>query len=189
MNIKHLMLTLALGAFSASASYAGSTGYKTGMYVGGSAGQASYDEACDGISNCDDEDTGWKLFWGEQVNQNFAVELDYVNLGEASGKVSGNEISAEAHGVTLSGIGLYPVTDQFGVFGRFGGMLYDVDVKGPSKSESNQGGTFTYGIGVQYNFFESFGVRAEWEMFKGLEADNNEDDDISLLSIGAVFWF
>ena len=59
---------------------------ESGFYIAGSIGQSEVDFCgifASTISS-DDKDTAWKFFGGCQVNRNFAFELGYTNLGEAS---------------------------------------------------------------------------------------------------------
>lgn len=189
MNISRFMVITVLAGSFATSSHAGNGGYVDGGYLGASIGQAEYDDTCNALFSCDDDDTGWKLFVGRQINKNFGLELDYVNLGEASAKLGGIKLTTEAQGVTFSGIGSIPVGNQWSVFAKAGLMYYDAEAKALGFSKDNKDFTYTYGVGGQYNINKSFGIRAEWQMYKDLEAVDNEEFDASLLSIGGVFWF
>ena len=84
------------------------------FYAGASAGQATID-ACDGVANCDDEDTSWKVFGGWELNPNLAFEAGFVDFGVSD---DGTDL--------LYGIGAqYMFTNQFGIVGEW--EWYDIE--------------------------------------------------------------
>src|SRR5437870_8660702 len=68
------------------------------FYVGASIGQSKFKNGCSG---CDDKDTAWRLLAGYQFHPNFAAELGYHKLGEASGSGA----TAKATAWELVGLG------------------------------------------------------------------------------------
>ena len=145
-----------------------------GWYVGGSLGQSDFKEL-------DDEDTAWKIFGGYEINRNFAVELGYTNLGE----VSRPGASVEATAWELVGVGSFPVADRFSIYGKLGGYRAETEARllGLSRDESNNG--ITYGVGAQYDFTRTVGVRAEWQRYADVGDDNvGGEGDIDVLSVG-----
>ena len=154
---------------------------QNGVYAGASIGQATID-ACDGVANCDDEDTSWKIFGGWEFNRNIALEAAWVDLGEISGSIGGSAVSAEVDGWTLAGKGILPLTEQFAVFGKFGMIMWDVEGGGAASGIDDDGTDLIYGLGAQYMFSDRFGIVGEWEWY-------DIDDDVDLFSIGALFKF
>jgi OmpA-OmpF porin, OOP family len=152
-----------------------------GFYGGASIGQATID-ACDGVTNCDDEDTGWKVFGGWELNPNVAFEAGFVDFGEISGSIGGTSVSAEADGWTLAAKGTWPVNEQFGVFGKFGAIMWDVEGGGAADGVSDDGTDLLYGLGAQYMFTDQFGLVGEWEWY-------DIDSDVDLFSVGLLFKF
>lgn len=154
---------------------------ESGFYGGAGIGQATID-ACDGVTNCDDEDTSWKVFGGWEMNSNIAFEAGWVDFGEVSGTVAGSAVSAEADGWTLAAKGILPVNEQFGVFGKFGTIIWDVEGSGAASDFDDDGTDLMYGLGGQYMFTDQLGIVGEWEWY-------DIDSDIDLFSIGALFKF
>ncbi|HEX2198852.1 MAG TPA: outer membrane beta-barrel protein, partial [Burkholderiales bacterium] len=165
-----------------------------GVYVGGSIGQAQVDGFCDSepgftVTSCDDKDTGWKLFLGYRVNRNFAVEASYMNAGEFGGTVSTifgtASVKADATAWGAAALGIFPVSEQFELFGKLGFVRgesdADVVLGGTRVTVGDSGTELAYGLGAVYNINRHFGIRAEWE--------NINDADISLLSIGIQYKF
>ena len=154
----------------------------------------------------DNTDTGWKIFIGNQFNKNAAVEFGYVDLGKitfsASGNVLGTPVSlsgdGKAKGLNLALVGSLPVTNEFAVLGRIGLFRWDADLSvsgniggfSGAGSDSASGTDLTFGVGAQYDFTKSAGVRVEWERFKDVGDDSTTgQSDIDLLSLSLIFRF
>ena len=176
MNIMKL-----IGAILLTLGMTGTALAQNGFYAGASIGQATID-ACDGFTDCDDEDTGWKILGGWEFNRNIALEAAFVDFGEVSGSIGGSAVSAETDGWTLAGKGMLPLTEQFGVFGKFGMIMWDAEGGGAASGIDDDGTDLIYGLGAQYMFTERFGIVGEWEWY-------DIDDDVDLFSIGALYKF
>lgn len=186
----------------------------SGWYVGGNVGQsrAKIDDAriTSGLlgggftttsMTDDNRDTGYKLFGGYQFNDYFAVEGGYVNLGSfgftsttvPAGSLHGN---IKLEGVNLDLVGILPITQRFSAFGRVGAFyadakdnftgagLVNVTTPNPSKSDVN----YKAGLGLQYAFTDSVGMRLEAERYRVNDAVGNKGD-IDLFSVGLVYRF
>lgn len=167
-----------------------------GFYIGGSAGKSDFDDnnaIPDLISSgsVDGSDTGLKIFGGYQFNQNFGVELAWVELGEAgySGTFFGAPVTGgtvETWGLNVSAVGTLPLGSGFALFGKVGLFAWEAeasDVTGGLPFSGQDDGTdISLGIGVSYDFTRNSSVRAEWERFKAV-------GDIDLLSVGVSYRF
>lgn len=151
-------------------------------------------------------DTGYKIFAGYRFNQNFAVEGGWTDFGKFSvsrsfsapaGSVSA---SIKASGVHVDAVGIWPLQNNFSLFGKVGGIYTETKTSlatsggvafvagtntNPKKSELN----LKYGLGAQYDFTQSIGVRAEWERARKVGDSSTGEADIDLLSIGLVYRF
>jgi len=149
----------------------------------------------------DDRDTGYKLFGGYKVNKNFALEGGYFDLGRfgftattvPAGTLNGN---IKLKGLNLDAVGILPINAKFSAFGRVG-MNYAeandsfsgtgavrVTNTNPSKTELN----YKLGLGIQYDFTEAFGMRAEAERYRINDAVGNKGD-VDLFSLGLIYRF
>ena len=173
--------TKLIGAILLTLGITGTALAQNGFYAGASIGQATID-ACDGVRNCDDEDTSWKVFGGWELNQNIAFEAAYVDFGEVSGSIDGSSVSAEVDGWSLAAKGMLPLNEQFGVFGKVGMIMWDVEGGGAASGFDDDGTDLMFGIGAQYMFTDQFGIVGEWEWY-------DMDDDVDLFSIGALIKF
>lgn len=155
----------------------------------------------------DNRGTGYKLFGGYQVNKNFALEAGYFNLGQfgytattvspaLAGTLSGK---IKLQGLNLDAVGMLPLGNEkkFSAFGRLGfhyaqakdnfsstGAIPAPTNLNPSKSEFN----YKAGLGLQYDFTESLGLRLEAERYRIDDAINNKGD-INMYSVGLVYRF
>lgn len=157
-----------------------------GWYAGGSLGQSKAKDAdCTGFISCDDKDSAWKIFGGYEINRNFAVELGYTNLGEfkASGPGVGTE-SIESTAWELVGVGQIPIADRFSLYGKLGGYRAETEGRAGALSadESNTG--LTFGVGAQYDFTRTVGVRAEWQRYNDVGGGRISETDLDVLSVG-----
>jgi len=149
----------------------------------------------------DDRDSGYKIFGGYRFNRNFALEGGYFDLGKfgftattvPAGTLNGN---IKLRGLNLDAVGILPITGKFSAFGRIGlnyaeardtfagtGFV-NVLNPNPSKRDTN----YKFGLGVQYDFTQSFGMRVEAERYRIDDAVGNKGD-IDLVSVGLVYRF
>ncbi len=131
-------------------------------------GQSSYSDGCEVVvGDCDDKDTAFRIGAGVEFAPMYAVELTYLNHGEATDNlsevVSGvnafDNYSIEAETFALQVGATVNVAPQFNVYGKAGVAL--------TKAE----GVNSYGIvnGIQF-------------------ADRTDDDTTgAILSIGAQY--
>jgi OOP family OmpA-OmpF porin len=174
----------------------------TSLYLGGAVGASHFRTSCDGVSvSCDDKDTGWKLFAGYQFAPNFAVEAGYTDLGKvtANGVVSGVAVNAEgkARGFELAALALFPVWDQFSIYGKLGVFRAKTDVSATGTvpgfrrtiASSDHSTDLTFGAGVKYAFTPNIGARLEWQRYQKVGGDNTGTENIDLWSLGLLYNF
>jgi len=152
-----------------------------------------------------DRDTAFKLLGGYKFNKNFAVEGGYFDLGQFSytattippalaGTLSGN---ARISGLNIDAVGFLPITEKFSAFARLGlnyaqvkdsfsstGSVATPSDPSPSKDSAN----YKFGLGVQYDFTESLGMRVEAERYRIDDAIGNKGD-VDMYSLGLVYRF
>lgn len=202
---------IALASMSASTSFAqDSAYYYGGLSIGQS--QAKIDEQ--GITSSllaaglattsmskDESDTAYKLFGGYQFNRNFAIEAGYFDLGSfgytanttPAGTLNGR---IKIQGLNLDLVGTLPISERLSVIGRIGAQAarsrdtfsatgaVGLANANPRKNDVN----FKLGLGLQYEFSESFLVRAEAERYRINDAIGNIGD-VNLYSVSLVFPF
>ncbi|HEY1773261.1 MAG TPA: outer membrane beta-barrel protein [Gammaproteobacteria bacterium] len=120
-----------------------------------------------------DNPSAFGLGLGYHFNPNFALEVNYIDLGDA---VAHAYIYApqqfdirehlDASGADVDAVGLIPLTERVSLFGKLGLFSYHLDDSidsdvptGPQPSDAN-GTTWDAGIGVEIHFIRSLGMRA-----------------------------
>lgn len=213
MKLARAVGTLGLAALAAVASpfaVAGDLGWYGGINIGQS--RANIDEARItgsllgggfATTSIDDEDhgTGFKLIGGYKFNRNFALEGGYFNPGRfgfaqttvPAGTLSGN---VQLRGLNLDAIGVLPITQKFSAFGRAGLNYADsrdyvtgtglVNVFNPNSSRRDT--NYKLGLGLQYDFTRSLGMRFEAERYRISDAVGSKGD-IDLFSVGLIYRF
>jgi len=149
----------------------------------------------------DERDIGYKLFIGKQLNRNFAVEASFFDLGEftfntttAQGGRLGGTIGYK--GLALDMIGMMPLTERFGAYGRLGAAYTKSshDFAGDALAQRQLGKfdgsdkklSARFGLGLEYKFSEALALRAEVERTKvtdRIRANGNGD----LYSLALVY--
>jgi hypothetical protein len=153
-----------------------------GWYVGASSGKVENRNWCDvSPAACDDKDSGWKIFAGNQLNRFVGYEFGYTDLGQ----LTNTGITAEADGIVVSLVGMIPVGEMFSIAARVGAFRWNSDVNSttPSLSRSRDGTNMTLGVGAKIPLGKRIDVRVEWERY------DVDDDDYSLISAGIAFNF
>lgn len=135
----------------------------------------------------DDKDNGWKVFGGSKINPNFAVELAFVDLGEFKGNGGGVTLAVEPTGFNVAAVGIAPVGQATSVFGKLGLFNWDADVAGSGPAGnvlvSESGTDVSFGLGIQFDFTKSTGLRVEWERF------DLDGSAVDFLSLGVLLAF
>lgn len=192
--MKTIYLAAALAsALSVSApAQAGFFDFTLAPFVGASIGQSTID-ICPAGASCDDTDTAWKIFGGLEVNEYLSMEVGYADLGEAKFSDATSSATAEVNGMTLAMVGTFAVSPSFTLIGRGGMNILNLEVDAIDRVASNDGDTdvaWSLGVGAQYNFTESVGLRVEYERFFDVgDEDTTGEADVDLISAGIVFKF
>ena len=156
----------------------------------------------------DDRDNGYKLFAGYQLNDNFALEFGYFDLGQFGFRAIRDQVGAsqaqdgalkartKIKGFNLDLVGAIPITDKFSAFGRVGAHYNEakdrfqgsdnVIVTDRHRREHDFNGK--WGGGLQYDFTQKFGMRLEAERYAINDVIGN-NGKVSMFSLGALYRF
>lgn len=194
MRNMHFAVAVASALALSTPATAGFFDFTLAPYLGASAGQATSDISCPAGTNCDDSDLAWKIYGGLEMNEYISMEVGYVDLGEVgySGAKTGTR---ETNGMAIQLVGTYALNPSFTLIGRGGMNILNTEVNGTiaGTANGNTGDTdvgWSLGLGAQYNFTKSVGVRMEWERYFELgDPDSTKEADIDLVSAGVVYKF
>jgi opacity protein-like surface antigen len=221
---------LALATFAALCAAQPAVAGDTGFYVGADIGQISADIdkgdldslvndalefeglTLEGSSDLDDSDMTYGLTVGYKFMPYFAVEGQYLDLGEAKYTVGGEifegpeflgtadvSTSINSSGFALSVLGILPIQEVWEVYARLGMYFGDTEADLSaaadgdivlSGSESKSEEEFFYGIGGGYTFNETWNVRVEYTIFPDIgDKDLTGEADVDRLVIGVNYMF
>lgn len=148
-----------------------------------------------------DTNTGYKVFGGYQINQNFAVEGGYFDLGKfgytasttPAGTLSGN---MRVTGLNLDLVGTLPLSERFSAFGRVGvnyartrDNFSSTGAVGVINANPSANGTnYKLGVGLQYALSDAWSVRGELERYRVKDGIGNRGH-VDMASVGLVYRF
>jgi OOP family OmpA-OmpF porin len=192
MKKQFLMLSL-LAAVSVPA-------MASNFYAAGSIGQSKYDVGSD-----DQSDTAFSFGAGYKFNNNFALEVGYIDMGEISDSarenLGGGDYYEEtfafgASAVQASLIVSFPLGESASVYGRAGfadidfdasyeaELVIDGDVERESGSGSISENKTVFGLGFSYSFSPAIALRAEYSQY-----DKWEGIELSTTTVGLTYQF
>jgi opacity protein-like surface antigen len=144
-----------------------------GIYLGAGYVQSDYGLDDPDLDGFDDEDSGFKLIAGWRVIDNFGVEVNYIDHGDARVPPA-TRLGAE----TISGFAVgyidFPLVD---LFAKAGATSWTVDATSGGIDFDDDDFDFAWGAGIQVRFWSLAG-RLEYEQFPIV--DDEKLDTISL---------
>ncbi len=164
-----------------------------GIYLGAGYAQSDYglDNPLD-ADDFDDEDSGFKVIAGWRPLDNFGVELNYIDHGDARLPASACvpligvpcPDSATLGAETLSGFAVgyidFPVID---LFAKAGVTSWQIDGRSGTFGFDDDDLDFAWGAGIQARF-GSLGARLEYEQFPIIE-----DEELGTISLSFTYTF
>jgi OOP family OmpA-OmpF porin len=156
-------------------------------HIGVSGGQSKFRTNCASFFECDQKDTGWKVYGGSSVSDILGWEAAYTDFG----KISASGGQTEAWAGSLSLVGGIPIGDRFNVFGKIGGVYGKTDIRASTTAlvehGDKSGWGWTYGVGAALGVTRNVQLRVDWDRYKLDFAGGNRDVD--LLSAGVQLKF
>lgn len=162
------------------------------------------------MSSMDDSDSGYGFLAGYRFTPHLAVEGGYIDLGSSkyrsrvSGDISGVpsdgtlNIGSEISGITLSALGVWPLSYRWEVYGRAGVLfatntapLYYADVEKAIRTEISPETSVDAlaGIGTSLNFFEIYDFRVEYQRIFDAGDRSTGEGDVDVISVGITVVF
>lgn len=158
----------------------------------------------------DTSDSGYGFFAGYRFNTHFAVEGGYVDVGNVSyranvrGNITGiptdavTNVDTETAGITVSALGVWPLSYRWEVYGRAGALFssndfrlfYDDVEQNPRRDQFSENDVdLLAGIGTSFSFFEIYDVRLEYQRIfdAGDKTTGEADTDVISLGVTVVF--
>lgn len=155
-----------------------------GFYLGLASADVSSDYAISSISASGaDDDRGLKAIVGFRPLDSFAIEANYVDLGQTRVPIPfpPSTLSIDSEAISVSAVGLIPLP-LLDLYGRLGVTHWESEAALLGASQKESGTDPTYGAGAQFRV-GSFALRLEYERF------DFDDDSSDLVSVGFTYTF
>ena len=168
------------------------------LYAVADIGQSTYKDTCinSTAGNCSESGIALRFGGGYQFTPMWGVEASYRMLGGPSSSQGSFTTEMKPTAIQVSATGRFPVANKLSIIGRLGVARTKAEyiVNGAlSSNVSDPLISVTYGIGVQYDFLNVLGVRAQYESLGKLAGIAGSsvvpDFAISMFSAGLVFKF
>jgi len=148
--------------------------------------QPALDDVDDVGIDFSDSSNAMKVFGGWRFNRFFALQADYVDFGDQSGRVATSVSPAtnDVQGISPSVVGTLPI-GPVELFGRAGFMIYEVDMNltgGRIIDESGTDMVWSGGLGLDIG--DRLNLRLEYE-----KIDIEELDEAKALWLNAAWKF
>lgn len=153
---------------------------QTPWYVGGDVAKSSQRVGGDSQKRSADS---YSIFGGYKLNQTFAVEAGYTDLGSTNF----NGIGAKNKVYSLDGIARAPLGNSFGVYGKVGVAYAERDFNSGLGDTDKTG--LKLGVGVDYALTQNVTLRAEATRYNNLPTANGFDKKADRLGVGLAYQF
>lgn len=150
------------------------------VFFGGAFGQSEADGFCNNATNCNGEDTSWKVYGGYKINHIVDAEVSYQNIGDISRTTAAGTEVSEISALSAHAVGKYRINQTVEALGKIGVSSWNSD----NKDGDESGVGLSYGFGAKVDMNESMKIRAEWETISGVETSANTESDITTMSLG-----
>ena len=154
-----------------------------------------------GSSSIDQSDTSYGINGGVRFNRYFAAEAAWENLGSYSyNSNTGSDIvdgKFKASAVSLAGVGIYPLTENWSIYGKAG--LARTSAKLEESSENGTTGVSDQshdriggliGAGVTYDFDGGVFTKLGWDHYARVgDSASSGETSINTYSIGVGMHF
>lgn len=152
----------------------------TPYYIGGDVGKAS--QRVDGNAQKRSSDS-YSIFGGYKLNENFAVEAAYTDLG----KVEFGGVTAKNKVYSLDGIARAPLGNNFGIYGKVGLAYAQRDYSAGLGDDDKTG--LKLGVGVDYALTKNVSLRAEATRYNNMPDGNGFNKKVDRLGVGLAYQF
>jgi len=151
---------------------ANAEGFSAGASIGSSKIESS-DDIFDG------SDMGFKVFGKYMFNDNWGIEVGYLDFGSPDDTFMGVTVTADVYALDAFFIGSFPASESFDLFGKVGFAAMEAEFSAAGFSESASETDLALGIGAKFNTSDKFSILGEWEW-----VDVDDFDAVWMLSLG-----
>ncbi|WP_051333549.1 OmpA family protein [Aliagarivorans marinus] len=173
------------GLLLSAPSFASDTSYP---YLGGKLGYSKFNDPCgDMYDSCDDDDLGMGVYGGYRFNDWFGLEGSYLYSGEAT---TNGSIDTDYNLFEISPMLYAQFAERWQGFAKVGPAYWDGETSGAGSKVSDDGWTWTAGLGVIYSLARNWDLRLEYQYYDDLgDGDKLIDTDLHFTSLGLNYKF
>lgn len=191
-----LKKSLLIGAVSLAAMLSSGVASAQNVYVGGTVGQAKWNDDCKAVSKCDTKSNAFKLIGGYNFDKNFAFETSLFSLGKISASAPlGNTIASaevKASGIDFAGVAKTDFTEEFGGFVKLGVSRVTTSAKGNvgnllGFSDDTTSTQPVGALGLTYKVTKDLALRGEFETRR--VKLGSEKENVNTFSVGMQYSF
>jgi hypothetical protein len=158
-----------------------------GFYLGAGVSDAKIDDVFGSGSDLDLDNTAWKIIAGFRPLDHFAVEANYMDLGDEERSFGLGSVRSSAKAFGAYAVGFLPIPVPFlDIYGKAGLARWDVDGSSSGVALvnfSDHGTEFAWGGGAQVRF-GSLAGRLEYDHF-----DIDNTDGLDMYTLGLTWTF
>ncbi len=173
------------------------TAMADGFYGALDIGRSTNKDSCAGAAavgvSCTDSGTAFRIGGGYQFTPMWGVEVDYGVLASSKASLGALNSELKPKSLQVAATGKFPIANEFSVIGRVGIARNSTDFSSNTgaAAQSSTSTKVAYGIGVQYDFSKSMGVRAQYENLGEISdpTATSTTYKVSMISAGLVFSF
>jgi OOP family OmpA-OmpF porin len=151
-------------------------------------------------TSLDQTDTSFAVNGGYRFNRYFALEGAYERLGRfdytASTGADTIDGKFKASALSLAGVGFYPLSNEWSLYGKAGLARTDAKLEAssesgltPTQNTSHTGTGLLIGAGVTYDFDRSFYAKAGWDRYNKVGDSTTGSGPIALYMLGVGMRF
>jgi OOP family OmpA-OmpF porin len=148
-----------------------------------------------GSGSMDDSSTAYGINGGYRLNRNFAVEGALTRLGsfDYSSTAGADTVSGKfkANALSLAGVGIYPLSNAFSIYGKAGLAVTDAKLDAGSATgatavgnQSHTGTGLLFGAGVTYDFDRGYFAKAGWDRYAKVGDASTGSGSIDTYNVG-----
>lgn len=151
-------------------------------------------------TSLDQTDTSLGINAGYRFNNYFALEGAYQHLGsfDYSATTGTDTIDGKfkASALSLAGVGIYPLSPQWSLYGKAGLTRTDAKLEAssesgltPTENTSHTGTGLLFGAGVTFDFARNFFAKAGWDRYTKVGDGTTGSGPINLYLLGVGMRF
>ncbi len=155
------------------------------VYAGATAGASHWYPGCADSGNCDNKGHTLRAFGGYQINNTFAAEVAFTNLGIIQDPTS----RAKGHAWEAVGLATWPPDTALAFYGKFGMFYSRIEGAGTlgGRKETNTGPTL--GAGLQLELTRQVDLRYEVQHYWNIGGGTLQKSGITTMTVGALWRF